>query len=152
MRRDPRLVLDEAIRATRARYGELREATARRLYAAHKLAAEEARQRAIAATSRAAARAALEARDTRRSRAAVAAARTALDLAEEAGTAHARLRASADAALEDLRALARDLAALERDRLRALSSTAITRCPAALEEARYALDVIEAERELDAEL
>lgn len=142
--------LEAAVRHARRRYSDARDATARCLYAVHKLDGEAARQRAVAATSRREAQLALEARDTRRSRALVSAARTALDLAKDAEQAHAELRRSADAALEDLRTLARTIAALERERLRA---TPAPRLPSeTLETAQRALDLIEAERELDLEI
>lgn len=139
-----------AARDARRRYLEARDATARCLYAVHKLEGEAARQRAIAARARADAQRALEARDTRRSRALVSAARTALDLAADAVTAHAELRRTADVALEDLRRLAAGIAALEHGRLR---GTRAPRLPTeALEAAERALDLLEAERELEREM
>lgn len=151
-RQDPSGDPDAALQEARARYDELRGATARCLYAAHKLAGEARRQEAIAEASRTAARAALEAKDSRGSRVMVAAARTALDLARDAAAAHAELRASADGALEGLRELGRAIAELERERLRAAAIPMGAAAVPSLEEAQRALEVLEAERALDREL
>jgi hypothetical protein len=115
-RRDRSAEIEAALEDGLARYAQARAATASCLYATHKLAAEAARQRAIADASRQAARAALEAKDTRRARAMIAAAHTALDLAREAEAGREELRASADAALDALRRIARTVAGLARGR------------------------------------
>ena len=146
--------IEDALTAARAGYAGARAAAAAQLYAAHKLAGEARRQRAIADASREVARSALAARDASRSRGMVEATRTALDLARDAELAHEELRTSADAALDALRRLAQTVAELERDRLCAVARAVAPRTAstASIEEARHALSVREAERELDAEL
>jgi hypothetical protein len=150
---DPIDGIDDALAAARAEYANGRASAAAQLYAAHKLAGEARHQRAIAESSREAARALLAGRDATRSRRMVEATRTALDLARDAEIAHEELRAHADTALDALRRLAQTIAELERDRLRAVALLRHTpRSTPSIEEARHALSILEAERELDAEL
>lgn len=145
--------LEDALAIAHADYANARASAAAQLYAAHKLAGEARHQRAVAESSREAARALLAGRDATRSRRMVEATRTALDLAREAAVAHEELRAHADAALDALRRLAQTIAELERDRLRAIALFAsVPPSAPSIEEARHALSVLEAERELDAEL
>jgi chromosome segregation ATPase len=151
--RSPRAQIEAALLEERARYAELRASAAACLYVVHKLGAEVARYEAVAARSREAARRALATRDVARSRSMVARARSALDMAREAEAERAELRANADAALEGLRRLGETIGELERDRLRALAALPTPRLARGeLEEARRALEMLEAERELEREL
>lgn len=151
--RSPGERIGSAMCEQRRRYAELRASTAGCLYVVHKLRGEVVRQEALAAAARDAARLALAAEDIVRSRAMVARARTALDLAREAESHRADLRVDAEAALEGLRSLGEAIGDLERERLRALVARAAAPAASAeLDEARRALEVLEAERELELEL
>lgn len=145
----PRARVESALAEERERYLALRGSTAACLYAVHKLAGEAAHQEAVAERAKTSAREALVAEDRPRSRAMVARARTALDLAREAEAHRAELRARADAALDDLRALGHRIARLERERLAALAG--VPALPA-LDAPHRAAELLEAERELDREL
>lgn len=145
--------LDAALVEARARYARLRACCARCLYAAHKLRGEAERQRSVAAASRRRARLAFEAGDARRSRRMVASARAALDLAEEADQARGEVRARADAALGSLRDLGRAVATLERERLRSVAAPEpLAVPPRSVQRVLRALELRDAERELEAEL
>ena len=137
----PRLELDAALTRKRARYAELRTATAACLYRLHSLGGQATRHQAIGDRARDQARQALLVRDVPRSRLMVARARTALDLARHLESRRQALRADADTALAQLRALGEAIAALEA-----------TRMQTALHEAEHALSVLEAEEEIEREL
>jgi len=133
--------LDSKLRCVRTRYAELRTHAALCLYRVHQRQGQAARDFEVADDARVAARQALLRQDVHHSRAMVARARTALDRAHLREREYAVLRARADATLETLRRLGESIETLEH-----LSSRD------ALDEAERALELLEAEHEVEREL